>query len=320
MKVNITNTGGDLEALLKKGAKEWNEFRSAELHQHDLIPDISHVDLSNLDLRGANLWLIKARGTNFTNADLRGVDLSWADLSESIFAGANLTAATLRGANLSCADLAGADLEGAVFSETIFTNTNLDDVKGLASCTHMSQSFIDFFTLSSQTNIPRKFLIGCGLPDILLDYLPNILSKPIKLQSCFISYCDANREIAGRLYESLQEEGIRCWYAPESLKIGERFRIGIDKAIHIHDKLLLILSEQSIASHYVEQEVESALDRERKTNSTILFPIRIDNAVLDAELGWPALIKHTRHIGDFSGVEDSVAYENAFRRLLRDLR
>jgi len=115
-------------------------------------------------------------------------------------------------------------------------------------------------------------------------------------------------------------KGVRCWFAPEDLKIGERFRTRIDETIRVYDKLLLVLSKRSIASQWVEQEVETALARERQQQgTTILFPVRIDNTVMAIETGWPALIRNTRNIGDFRRWKTHGAYQQAFDRLLRDL-
>jgi hypothetical protein len=66
--------------------------------------------------------------------------------------------------------------------------------------------------------------------------------------------------------------------------------------------------------------VETALERERKEGCTILFPIRLDKVVIDIEGGWPALVRNTRNIGDFSRWKRHDAYQRAFNRLLRDLK
>ena len=81
--------------------------------------------------------------------------------------------------------------------------------------------------------------------------------------------------------------------------------------IRVHDKLLLILSKASVASQWVEQEVETALARERQQGTTILFPIRIDNTVMTLEMGWPALIRNTRNIGDFQRWKTHDVYQTA---------
>ena len=61
------------------------------------------------------------------------------------------------------------------------------------------------------------------------------------------------------------------------------------------------------------------MEQESKRGTTILFPVRIDNTVMTIETGWPALIRRTRHIGDFQGWETHGVYQQAFERLLRDL-
>ena len=70
----------------------------------------------------------------------------------------------------------------------------------------------------------------------------------------------------------------------------------------------------------IEQEVATALEKERKERGTVLFPIRLDGMVMEHEGDWPALIRNTRNIGDFSAWKDHDAYRQAFDRLLRDLK
>ena len=41
---------------------------------------------------------------------------------------------------------------------------------------------------------------------------------------------------------------------------------------------------------------------------------------LEIDVEWPALIRNTRHIGDFRNWKDYDAYQQAFGRLLRDLK
>ena len=118
----------------------------------------------------------------------------------------------------------------------------------------------------------------------------------------------------------MQNKGVRCWFAPEDLRIGDRIRPRIDETIRLYDKLLLILPKRSVASQWVEQEVETALARERQQGTTILFPVQIDNTVMTLETGWPALIRNTRHIGDFRRWKTHDVYQKAFDRLLRDLK
>jgi uncharacterized protein YjbI with pentapeptide repeats len=138
--------------------------------------------------------------------------------------------------------------------------------------------------------------------------------------SCFISYSSKDAAFASRLHAELEKNGVRCWYAPEDIKIGEEFRQTIDDAIREYDKLLLVLSEHSVRSSWVQDEVEACLERERRQQRQVLFPIRLDEAVTDTHQAWAAAIRRRRHIGDFTRWRDAAAYDEAFQRLLRDLK
>ena len=93
----------------------------------------------------------------------------------------------------------------------------------------------------------------------------------------------------------------------------------IDQSIRLRDKLLLILSESSIDSEWVEDEVNIALQEERRRNRTVLFPITLDTAVFDTSEAWAAKVRN-RHIGDFKGWKNLDAYQKGFDRLMRDLK
>jgi hypothetical protein len=135
-----------------------------------------------------------------------------------------------------------------------------------------------------------------------------------------LSYSSKDEEFAKRLYADLQDNGVRCWFAPEDLKIGEKFRVRIDESIRLHDKLLLVLSENSVASSWVENEVEMALEKEQEQGKVVLFPVRLDDAVMEIKTGWPANVRLTRHIGNFTDWKNHDSYRKGFDRLMRDLK
>lgn len=138
--------------------------------------------------------------------------------------------------------------------------------------------------------------------------------------SCFISYSSTDQEFAEHLHADLQNQGVRSWFAPEDLKIGDPFQQRIEEAICRLDKLLLVLSERSVQSTWVEKEVETAFEEERRRKTTVLFPIRLDDALMQTNQAWAADIRRTRHIGDFRKWKHHHSYQKAFARLLRDLQ
>jgi len=288
--------------ILRQGAEAWNQWRK----QHrNIRPDFSGANLS---------------GANLSEADLSGADLIVTDLSGAFLWNADLSGAFLWNADLISTSLTGADLSRANIREAVFGDTDLTDVRGLETCHHTAPSILDHRTLARSGPLPLAFLRACGLPDALIDYLPSLLNQPFQFYSCFINYASKDRAFAERLHADLQNKGVRCWFAPEDLKIGDRLRPRIDETIRLYDKLLLVLSKTSVASQWVEQEVETALARERQESTTILFPVQIDDTVMTLATGWPALIRHTRNIGDFRRWKTHGVYQKAFDRLLRDLK
>lgn len=274
---------------------------------------------------GAHAWNAWRKEHPGITPDLFKADLSKADLASDEATGANLyranlTYANLLGTNLHGVNLRNANLTGATLGFTLFGNTNLTDTDGLDSCHHLGPSVVDYQTLTKSWPLSIPFLRGCGLPEAFLEYLPSLLSQPIQFYSCFISYSTRDQDFADRLYADLQVKGVRCWFAPEDLKIGDRFRQRIDEAIRLHDKLLVILSVNSVRSDWVREEVESCLEREHREKRSLLFPVRLDNSIMNSEEAWAASIRRQRHIGDFREWKEHDTYWKGFERLLRDLR
>ena len=89
-------------------------------------------------------------------------------------------------------------------------------------------------------------------------------------------------------------------------------------AISLRDKLLLVISEHSIESDWVKDEVTKAFEEERKRKPIVLFPIRLDNSVIDTNEAWATKLR-ARNIGDFTRWKEHGAYQKSFERVLRDL-
>lgn len=330
------------KSLLRRATLKGAKLRGADLRDCDFTgADLRGVDLSKARLRGAplsdanlskadlseaHLFLASLARTNLSKASLRGARLLDADLLGANLRGADLAGADLRRVDLRMADLTGCDLDGCDLTEariaTTFGDNDLSTVKGLQRARHVGPSIIGIETVyRSKGEIPEAFLRGAGVPEDFIVYMRSLAANPIEFYSCFISYSSKDDEFARRLHADLQQNNVRCWFAPEDLKIGDKFRTRVDESIRFYDKLMVILTDNSIRSPWVEEEVEAALERERKqSGKLVLFPIRLDDAVMDTDQAWAASLRRTRHIGDFRNWKDHEAFKKAFQRLLRDLK
>lgn len=301
--------------------------------------NLQHHSFRKADLSGANLASSRLYCSYFDGANLTGVDFTRGDLvgidskdgvlcnvnfRRTHFRGANFTGADLRGVNFKHAvmenvSFIGANFEGAIFKDSIFLNSDFTDAVGLGKCLHDGPSSIDHRTLQNSGMPPIHFLRGFGLPERMIEYLPSLIGDAIQFYTCFISYSSNDQEFADRLHSDLQNEGVRYWFAPHDLTIGAKTWDGIDEAIRTRDKVLLILSESAIASDWVEDEVTTAFSEERKRNSIVFFPLRLDDTVMKASEPWAGKLRDNRNICDFSRWKEHDAYKVVFERALRDL-
>lgn len=284
--------------------------------------NLSRVNLWDAQFGNSSVGAADCSGTDFSHSELGGVDLSNVNLSRANFSGAEVGGAILTNANLN-----GADFTGAIFAGTALGDRDLRVVKGLETVQHRFRSPLSINTIYlSSGSIPEAFLKGTGAPNAFIDYMRLLASRHIEYYSCFISFSSKDKAFAERLYTDLQNNGVSCWFALEDMRIGDRIRDRIDESIRDRDKLLVVLSEHSVNSAWVEDEVEAALEKERISREhgekqTVLFPIQLDDAVMDVTAGWPAKIRRTRVIGDFKNWDKShTDYIKAFKRLLRDLK
>ena len=86
------------------------DLSGADLSDANLrCANLSGANLSGADMSGANLRCADMSGANLSGADMSDANLRCADMSDANLSGADLRYANLSGANLRCADLSGAN-------------------------------------------------------------------------------------------------------------------------------------------------------------------------------------------------------------------
>ncbi len=359
--------------ILKQGMDAWNAMRrrypsvrpdlsGTGLVRANLIgADLSRADLIRADLRGAYLNNADLSRGDFFRAILSGASLSRANLSEANLKGgdlegANLIGADLRESNLAQARLGGANLGGANLfranlseaglSETSFTHAivgwttfgdvDLSEAHSLETLNHHGPSTVGIDTIyRSKGKIPEAFLRGVGVPDVFVRYMASLMGEPIQFYSCFLSHASTDGQFADRLRSDLLSNGVSCWHYRYDMRGGQFWRVQINEAIKVHNKLVLICSEASLQRRNVVDEIIAAMERERETGSQKLFPIRLDDFILGDEMlaladqamahgqwreDWVRYVR-AYHIPDFSGWKrDHDAYQREFQRLVEALK
>jgi len=363
---------------LKQGVEGWNKWREEnpdikiDLGGTDLCWKVSllEANLSGADLSGANLREADLSGANLVGANLFGADFSGAnlvgaDLSRAILWGAILWGADLWGANLSGADLSRANLSGANFSKailsranlsrailsranlsrahlynTIFGDTDLSETKGLEEISHEGPSTIGTDTIErSKGKILEKFLRGCGLSDVDIEYTklanPNLsneelnavvyriydlrATRAIQINPLFISYSHKDGEFIDAMEKQLDEKGIRFWRDVHDAIAGRLEKV-VDRAIRQNPITLLVLSKNSVKSDWVEFEAKSARELEKELGRDVLCPVALDDSWKNCD--WPGVLRQQimdYNILDFSKWKDDVEMGKMFKKLIDGL-
>ena len=302
-------------AKLKEGVRAWNSWRD---EIPDIRPDLSEADLEQTDLKGIDLMVTNLERTAFELADLEGADfgsaglseaeLSRADLRGADFRGASLRSAGLWRADLSRACLLGTDIGGVKLGNSVLSDVDLSETKGLETCRHYAPNIVDRSTLMKSGPLPLEFLRGCGLSDWEIeaaklysaDLTPNQISeiqyrifelrsaRPLQLTPLFISYSHANTEFVDTLEPKLHDAGVLFWRDIHDMTAGRMDRI-VERAVRDNPTLLVILSDESVKSDWVEYEVEQGRKLSSELGRDVLCPIALDDAWKTCD--WPGPLR-----------------------------
>ena len=307
------------ESQMKSAVLKGAILEGADLSSSDLTgANLDEIRINNVKLTGANLTETYMRNSelnfaDFCNSKLNRADLSGSELFNVSFVGADLRQAKLNRAKLINAKLTGAKLFGIQPYELRLDGTE---------CLY---AYLDPEG-TQRTPKERNFYPG-EFDDFFKDYFFQPEASTM-FPTCFISYSHTNKAFAKKLWSDLQESGISCGYAPEDMKGGRKVHEQIGDAIGRQDKLLLVLSEDSMNSDWIAYEIKKARKREKAEGRQILFPVRLVD--WEAVKRWELfhadtvtdLAEEVRQyfIPDFSDWDNPEEYQKAFDRLLADLK
>jgi hypothetical protein len=146
--------------------------------------------------------------------------------------------------------------------------------------------------------------------------------------SCFISFSFADIKFATKLYSSLKSRSIDVWFSPHDMKAGQKVISQISHEIGERDKVILLVSENSINSNWVETEIRKARQKEVREGSAILFPVRLCEfnelrnwELFDSDEGRDLAVEiREYYIPDFSRWQNETMFQLNLEKLVQDLK
>ncbi len=303
---------------LRDGSLEQANLRGANLSHANLLGAVMPgALLTNAELSGAQMSRVQLHNANLDNARLWSAMLSRADLHSSSLVRADLTDANLRSANLMYADLRRADLHGAdlhgcylnnadlrgailvethfnrsrlhqadfsgaVMRDTIFTAADLSDALGLDAIQHLGRSHLSSHMLSDQ-QLPVAFLRGVGITE------PQLRTRQPRFHVAFLLSDPSDEAIAQRLQAVLQVRGVRAWHINMPIRRGSRAFDDVHLAIQEQDRVVILLSRNSLQSWWMESEVQRLLWQADESGDAAprLIPVDLDGSLNNPDYDSP---------------------------------
>ncbi len=97
-----------------------------------------------------------------------------------------------------------------------------------------------------------------------------------KSRDIFISYSSHDKAVAEKIAEWLKSEGLEVWYDKWEILVGHDIVDKVYTGIRDSRFLLVLLSEKSVKSKWVQQEINAAKLTEIESGYTVVLPAIID--------------------------------------------
>jgi hypothetical protein len=117
-------------------------------------------------------------------------------------------------------------------------------------------------------------------------------AAPAPQAKVFISHSSRDKPFVRKLVQELEQRHLNVWFDERELKVGDSIVAGVSAGLRNSDYLIVVLSKSSVASRWVQEELNAALMEELSGEGRPVLPVLID----DCEL--PPLLK-SRLYADF---------------------
>lgn len=155
--------------------------------------------------------------------------------------------------------------------------------------------------------------------DIQYDLFCHRVGSVVRLNSLFISYCHKDAVFADAIGDHLDKKGVRYWRDIQDAVAGKLER-QIDRSMRLNPTVVLVLSEHSVRSDWVEWEADKGRQLEKELGRDVLCPVALDDSWKTCD--WPGPLRKQimkYNILDFSNWRDPASFDRQFKKLLDGL-
>lgn len=143
-------------------------------------------------------------------------------------------------------------------------------------------------------------------------------------RTCFLSYNSEDTDFVRVLFNELLTHRFLCWFAPERPEMpsidridNETLELRLTEAIYSSRVVLVIISDHSIKSRWVNFEVSKAIEKNRSATIPQLIGLRIEESNVAASWILPLIKNHL--LLDFKNWRDGHWFSNRVAELASQL-
>ena len=110
------------------------------------------------------------------------------------------------------------------------------------------------------------------------------VGKPETPKRVFLSHSSKDKPYVRSLKKRLEARGIESWLDEAELRTGDSLGSKISEAIQNSDAVVAVLSEASVGSRWVNEELRQAMARQIERSRTLVLPVLKEKCALPAFL------------------------------------
>lgn len=137
------------------------------------------------------------------------------------------------------------------------------------------------------------------------------LSVPVNTPHVFISYTSSDKVVARRMAADLQAEHLEVWLDERKILVGDSIHRRVEEGISECDYLVLLVSQESLESAWVQEELNAIRTREKADGRIILLPAILHGVDITK---LPTLLRDRRF------AQLSPKYEDGLRDIVDSIR
>ncbi|NET36142.1 MAG: TIR domain-containing protein, partial [Cyanothece sp. SIO1E1] len=151
----------------------------------------------------------------------------------------------------------------------------------------------------------------CTPTDLHCEFICESIKNANNLMTqVFLSHAESDRAITEKLRQTLMRESFTIWTHRTDIKTGTEFQAEINQGIEEADNVVYLISSDSLASAYCQQEINYALSLNKR-----IIPLLIESIDLKQ---MSSALRSLQFI-DFTGTQDEAQYHTSANKLLNVL-